>query len=226
MGDVAVISERCEFGNLIRYGEWRCGASDTVELAVLVVLHLLVQLLLNPNGVANILERLLAMLTRRLNGQGSRSHHAVDDALIEEHRVDAIEGNLDSLLGDDAFSVDTAICSHHKVGRDPGNPTLQKIQERPDHKQRRHTRGKVTHRPCGLPSELHESAKQDGRNQNHDPLRKHDPVRMKIQHNFFFSMQVVLAKWHRCRLSPRGRFRGEQPGQSVTQRCYRQCRAW
>ena len=104
--------------------------AQLVEAAVLVGLHLGVDLVLHLVGAADVLEDLGAGLAGRLDLEVAQAEHALEDPLAEEDRVDALQRDLDAVLGDDALAVDDPVGGEHEVGADPADVALGQPDQR------------------------------------------------------------------------------------------------
>lgn len=75
----------------------------------LVCFHLLINLVLHTTRIANVVKALCSVFRCRLDIKITKTKHAFENSLMEENRVDPLEGNFDSVLRNDSGSENHAI---------------------------------------------------------------------------------------------------------------------
>ncbi len=106
-----------------------------------VPLHLPVELVLHPVGVADVLEERVALLPRGLHLEVAGADDPLPDALVEVDVADPIERDLDAVAGENAGPVQDPLVRHHEVGAEPlevleaqpGAPDEHQDHDRPLH---------------------------------------------------------------------------------------------
>ena len=75
----------------------------------LVGFHLLVDLVLHTTRIVNVVKALRSILRCRFDIKIAEAEHAFKNSLMEENRIDPLEGNFDSVLRNDSGSENHAI---------------------------------------------------------------------------------------------------------------------
>jgi hypothetical protein len=131
----------------------------------------------------------------RLDHQVAGAHQPLEQVLVEEHRVDPFERDLDAALGDDPLAVDAAVGGDDEVGRVPLDQPLGQVQEADDQSEDRHPLG-ARAEPSG--PALHEQEDPERDRQHHPDHRphQHDPVGVLVDDDLLVGVQVAAVVGH------------------------------
>jgi hypothetical protein len=165
--------------------------AHAIHLAVVVRLHLDVDLLLDVAGPADVLEALRAVLAGRLDLEVAQAEHALEDALLEEDGVDALEGDLDAPLGQHALPAHDPVAGEHEVRADPLDEAHQEPPEVDDDPEGDGDLDEVVVDGDGGPDA------DDHADDERDPgLDDEPPVRVEVEHDGLVRGDRVLGKRH------------------------------
>ncbi len=163
---------------------------DPIELAVLVVLNLLIDDVLDLHRVPDVLDRLSSTLTSRFERQAPAPNHALEHSLMEEDRVDSVQGDLDATLGEYPSSEDAAVSGDHEMLGDQADPLNDEVDECGDD---RSSDDHPEHRP-GLahrtPPQRHPQTEKDRHYEGNDAAEQGYRMGMKVEHELFGVVQL------------------------------------
>ncbi len=164
------------------------------EPSRLVDFHLRMDQVLYSLRAAHVGEPLLTRLSTRLDQEIARPEHSLEDPLVEEHVVDALQRDLDAALGQHATSEDDPVARDHEVGVGPlGVRTGQPdggTDDRPDRDVGQEPRG------VAVEEHAHEDADDDRRDQRHHGFGEEPPVGVQVEGHRFVIVQQLLRVRH------------------------------
>ena len=172
-------------------------APDAVVLAVLVLLHLPVDGVLHLHRVGDVGEVLTGLLTGGLDTEVAGVEDALEQVLGEEHRVDAVERDLDAGLVEDAGTVDAAFGRDDEVGRSPPDEADDERAERDHHQRGRDVLDRLFE--VGIGVEVvgqREDAGSAGQHQEEGPRREVPPMGVTVEDDRLVVVQVLLGECH------------------------------
>ena len=183
------------WSSLVTVGAWRSLEAPAPH-ALLVLLALVVDRLLDVLGVANVAELLSPGLARGMDHERAGADHPLPDLLFEAHVVDVLERDLHRSFRDQPVPMDHSIAGDREVVGEPVHDASDGVDD--DHDRSRGHQSPPEPRPgaaLGHPRQRDDPGDRDQQD-HHTGTDEFDPMRAQIQDEFLVVDQQASREGH------------------------------